>query len=91
MRRTFRIVSLIIALALVSAAIYDYLTTSKAEALQITDRYIAAASFKWKAGAIRSEEGNWVVELTPVEQVKEAEWLYIDKRSGTINRIESTE
>jgi hypothetical protein len=62
-----------------AALIYDFFTTSRAEALQIAERYNAAASFKWKVGEITSNKGNWVVQLTPVEQVKEVEWLYIDQ------------
>ncbi|GMK37160.1 hypothetical protein PCCS19_02130 [Paenibacillus sp. CCS19] len=91
MRQPLRRVAFVFLLAIVAILMYDYFTTSRSEAIQIAERYNAAESFRWKVGEAISEKGNWVIQLTPVEQLKEAEWLYIDKFSGRINKIEATE
>jgi hypothetical protein len=71
--------------------IYGYLTTSESDALKIAQTYNAAQSFKWKVSEIHSERGHWIVQLTPVQSVKEAEWLYINKWMGKIDNIVSSE
>ena len=48
MKKAVYLVSLALVLSIVAILIYDYLTISKSEAMQISERYIAAQSFKWK-------------------------------------------
>jgi hypothetical protein len=91
MKKAVYLVSLAIVLAIVGTLIYDYFTISKSEAIQISERYIAAQSFKWKFREISSDKDAWVVALTPVELVPEAAWLYIDKRTGKIIKFMETE
>ena len=91
MKKAVYLVSLALVLAIVAILIYDYLTISKSEAMQISERYIAAQSFKWKVSEINSNEGVSVVHLSPVELVKEAAWLYIDKHTGKIIKIMESE
>lgn len=91
MRKIVFLVSLAIVLAIIATLIYDYFTTTKSEAMQISERYIATQSYKWKVGEINSDKGFWVVHLIPVEQVPEATWLYIDKNTGKIKKILESE
>jgi hypothetical protein len=93
MRKTIYIFSLATVIVIVSALIYDYVTISKSEAMQITDRYIASKSFKWKVNEINRDNQGWVVHLTPApgEFQKEATWLYIDKRTGKIDKVIESE
>jgi hypothetical protein len=92
MKKSVYLVSLVIVLVIAAATlIYDYFTISKSEALQISERYIAAKSFKWKVSEINSDKGDWVVQLTPIELVQEATWLHIDKHTGRINKILESE
>lgn len=91
MRKYFKLITLTLIVAIIAVLIYGYVTTSESDALKIAERYNAAQSFKWKIEEINSERGHWVVHLTPVEPVKEAEWLYINKWMGHIDNIVSTE
>jgi hypothetical protein len=91
MKKVIYLVSLAIVLAIVATLLYDYFTITKSEATQISERYIAAQSFKWKVHEITSDKGVWVVTLYPVELVPEAAWLYIDKHTGKIKKISETE
>ncbi|MBD3918521.1 hypothetical protein H8B09_07120 [Paenibacillus sp. PR3] len=91
MRKPFKQIAVAILFAMIATLIFDYCWTSKSEALQIAERYNAAESFKWEVSEINSERGHWIVHLTPVEQVKEAAWLYIDKWMGNIDHLTTTE
>ncbi|MDR6551836.1 hypothetical protein [Paenibacillus qinlingensis] len=93
MKKTIYIFSLVTVFVIGSALIYDYFTISKSEAMQISDKYIASKSFKWKINEIKSENQVWVVHLTPApgEFQKEATWLYIDKHNGEIAKVIESE
>ena len=60
MKKAVYLVSLALVLVIVAILIYDYLTISKSEAIQISEGYIAAQSFKWKVSKINSNDGVWV-------------------------------
>lgn len=93
MKKMIYIFSLATVIVIVSALIYNYVTISKSEAMQISDRYIASKSFKWKVDEINRDNQSWVVHLTPApgEFQKETTWLYIDKRTGKIDKVIESE
>ncbi|MGO4695504.1 hypothetical protein AB4Z50_14625 [Paenibacillus sp. 2TAB26] len=82
---------LVTAIIITTVLLYDFFTVSKVESRQIAERYIASQSFKWNVGGISRERDFWVVYLSPVDAVKEITWLYIDRRSGEIQKITETE